>query len=294
MTISRRRFLSISAAAVACVRPANAAPIRWQGQALGAEVSIVLHAPEPLAHAALTDVQALLREVDAQFSLYDPASALSTLNRDSGLNRPAPMFMALMAAADGINHATKGLFDPTLQPLWQAIARGTPSAVAADAVGWHRIRTSSQKITLARGQALTFNGIAQGFATDLVADALAARGLRETLINIGEYRGIGGAWKLGISDPTHGMLGMRTLTDGAIATSSPLATPLGDHGHIIHPTRLPLWSTVSVEAADATTADGYSTAMTLATRAEILEMKRHDTSLRRITLVDPQGDLSTI
>ena len=144
-----------------------------------------------------------------------------------------------------------------------------------------------------RVQALTLNGIAQGFATDLVTDVLSAHGLENALVNIGEYRSLGGPWRLALSDPNHGDLGVRTLRGSAIATSSPAATPLGTNGHILHQSALPKWSSVSVEASSATLADSLSTAMVLASREEI-EAMREQVAFSRITLVDQSGDLITL
>ena len=74
-----------------------------------------------------------------------------------------------------MHRATGGAFDPSVQPLWQALARGGDVEAARALTGWERV-TIGQDITLAPGQALTFNGIAQGFATDVVTDLLASRG----------------------------------------------------------------------------------------------------------------------
>jgi thiamine biosynthesis lipoprotein len=50
------------------------------------------------------------------------------------------------------------------------------------------------------GQALTFNGIAQGFATDLVVGELQAAGAEKVLANIGEYAGFGGIRRVMLID----------------------------------------------------------------------------------------------
>lgn len=86
---------------------------------------------------------------------------------------------------------------------------------------------------------------------------------------------------------------MRTLTTGAIATSSAQATPLGVHGHNLRRAALPQWSTVSVEAPNATLADNLSTVMI---HAPLDQMKTvHEAGeTTRITLVDQHGDLATL
>ncbi len=292
MKLNRRRFLSISAACMLAT-PARAQVHRWQGRALGAEVEIALHAPADVAVPALDRARTSLDHVMAQFDLFDPASAVSRLNRTGHLDGPDPLFHSLMQACTQVHAATGGLFDPTVQPLWRALAEGHPPDAARALIDWSRVRHSAASVTLGDGQALTFNGIAQGFATDLVAEALQEAGLDRTLVSIGEFRGTGGPWKLGIMDPEIGMFGTRTLTSSAIATSSPKAVPLGGHGHILHGQAKPIWSTVSVEAATATMADGFSTALTMASLADI-RAAAGTFGIRRITLVSDQGEVSTV
>ena len=291
MKITRRRFLTISAAMAAT--PAWAAPQHWQGRAFGAYVSLTIRGAKDVATEVIDAARRIIADVEALFSLYDPASALSQLNATGAMLRPASRFLTLMQAADDGHRLTDGLFDPTVQPLWQALAHGTDPTQAGLAIGWERVRFDHSAITLGQDQALTFNGIAQGFATDLVTEAFAALGLTDVLVNIGEYRALGGPWRLAVSDPAHGRLGMRTLRTGAIATSSPSAMSLGDQSHILHPQRQPQWSTVSVEARTATMADCISTALCLATRDQIADIRAAD-GIHRITLVDFNGDLTTL
>jgi len=292
MTLNRRRFLSISGASLVA-SPAWAQVHRWQGYALGAEVEITLRAPAGIAKPALKRSRALLDQVEAQFNLFDPTSAVSQLNRVGLLKNPDQMMSALMRLSAQIHAATGGLFDPTVQPLWRALAEGRDTSAARKLIGWSRVRHSASSITLGKGQALTFNGIAQGFATDLVADALSRAGLDQTLVNIGEFRGAGGPWTLGISDPMLGHIGTRTITSAAVATSSPAAVPLAGQGHILHGHATPLWSTVSIEAEQATLADGFSTALTMAPLTTIRALKGKF-GIRRITLVDAEGDVTTV
>ena len=169
------------------------------------------------------------------------------------LHQPGGDFIALMEACDLAFNATGGLFDPTVQALWAAMATETEQGSRED---WSAVRFSAEVIELAPRQTLTFNGIAQGFATDRVTEVLERHGLVNALVNIGEYRALGGPWRLGVSDPHHGLLGMRSLSGRrAIATSSARATLVGGRSHILHHTRAPIWSTVSVEADTATLAD---------------------------------------
>jgi thiamine biosynthesis lipoprotein len=291
MTLTRRRFLAISAAALAT--PARATPVHWQGFALGAEISLALHAPEPIARKALKQVRNRLALVEALFSLYDPSSALSQLNRNGILRNPPPLFTDLMALCTQAHSATKGLFDPTIQPLWQALATGGPTGPARDNIGWQRVR-QGDPVRLASGQALTFNGIAQGFATDLIRADLAALGLGKALINIGEFAALGGPFRLGLVDPDQGLFATRRLENSTIATSSPTAMPLGVQTHILYPGRTPQWSSVSVQTQTAALAAALSTAFTLMSLDEITAVKRTLPYQMEATLLAANGDLQTV
>ncbi|MCB1332207.1 MAG: FAD:protein FMN transferase [Roseivivax sp.] len=290
--MNRRRFLALSAA-FACA-PRLALAHTWQGRALGAEVSVTLTGPRAMAESALAAIPPLLEAIEAQFSLYREGSALNELNAAGRLVRPGAMMRALLAEAGRAHALTGGLFDPTVQPLWQALAMGADPAPARAAIGWHRVTATAEAVTLAPGQALTLNGIAQGYATDLVRDLLAAHGATRALVDIGEFAALGGPFSLGVEDPAQGLVATRRLSDGAIATSSPGALSLGASGHILAPDgRAPLWSTVSVEARSATLADALSTAAVFLDRGR-LETLKDSANVARITAVAPDGRLITV
>ncbi len=289
--MNRRRFLLISAAMAAT--PAFASRESWSGRALGAEAQITLEAPREIAEPALAAARETLAEIEALFTLHAP-SALTRLNARGHL-RMTPAFADLVQAADDAHRMTGGLFDPTVQPLWRALAEGRDPGPARALIGWERVTHDGRSITLGEGQALTFNGIAQGYATEAVHRTLAAHGLTRALIHVGEYAAISGPYRLGLSDPASGLVATRTLIDGAIATSSPAATPLNGAGHILHQTARPRWSTVSVEALDATLADALSTALCLAEfdMAKVIRARAGD-AVTRITLVDAKGNIRTL
>ena len=286
--MKRRRFLQIAAAAIAC--PRGAAASGWQGTALGADVSVMLTGPG--AEAALTRLRGTLDRMEALFSLYRP-SALTALNATGSLSLPDPAFLALCRTADDAHRLTAGRFDPTVQPLWTALATGGDATAARALIGWDRVQITPDRIALAPGQALTFNGIAQGFATDVVTAELAAAGFTHALVNVGEYRAIGGPWRIGLSDPAFGELAQTTLTGRAVATSSPAAILVGGRPHILSADdTAPRWSTVSVTAPTAAQADALSTAFCLldrtAIRATLAALP--DTQAR---LIDAIGNLTT-
>jgi len=127
--------------------------------------------------------------------------------------------------------------------------------------------------------AITLNGIAQGYITDRIIDCLQEAGFQHVLVQMGEFfargrRADGRLWRVGIGHPSEdGFLERTTLDNQAIATSSPVGTPLScDDGSIAHHLFDPRsgkpgahWQSVSVIAGRAVVADGLSTAIAVFT-----------------------------
>lgn len=285
--LTRRRFLTVSAAAIALPYGASAKPpvARWRGFALGASASMTLVGlPEGTAQAVFTAVEAEIARLEGIFSLFRRDSALSRLNESGKLESPPPELLELITLSGALHRATNGAFDPTIQPLWQLHAhraaeglrpRRDEIAEAQRRSGWRYLRHDTRSLSFDRpGMALTFNGIAQGYIADRVATLLRARGLTDVLIDMGEIAALGrrpdGApWRAGIALPEGEVVREVTLGERALATSAPHGTLLdraGEIGHILDPrSGRPggQWQLVSVAAGRAALADGLSTAFCL-------------------------------
>lgn len=276
MTLTRRRFLTISAAAAAIPRSAaaSAASARWRGMALGAPASVTLSGVSPQeARPVFAALEAELNRLEEIFSLFRDTSALCRLNRDGHLRTPPAELLEVLSLSDTLHTGSGGAFDPTVQPLWQALAAGKETARARKAIGWGGVQFDTAAIRFTRtGMALTLNGIAQGYLTDRAADLLKAHGFSNILVDIGEIAASGhkpdGPWQAGISDTDGTVLKRVTLSDVALATSAPGGTRLpGGEGHILHPDgTAPRQRLVSVSAPRAVVADGLSTALCLLDR----------------------------
>ncbi|GAB4302892.1 MAG: FAD:protein FMN transferase [Roseovarius sp.] len=304
--LSRRRFLSITAAGVALAGGGAAgagagadagagagagagaeALYRWQGIALGAHATIALAHPD--AERLVARARDEIARLEAIFSLYRPDSALARLNAAGRLADPPLELLECLSLCAAAHDITQGAFDPTVQPLWALYARRAEAGVrpgeaelrqALGAVGWAHVRTSADAISLARpGMALTLNGIAQGYIADRVAALLRAEGLRNVLVDTGEIAALGhppgqAAWPVSLRDPEGRLVGRVRLGDRALATSAPLGTRIGagGAGHILDPRSglpaAPRWSLVSVTAPSAAWADALSTAGCLMARAD--------------------------
>jgi thiamine biosynthesis lipoprotein len=279
--LTRRRALTITAGAAGCFALGSGsgagAVYEWHGTALGAEGTILIDGIEPdvarrLVGLALGEIERLERV----FSLYRPDSEVSRLNRTGRLDRPSHDMRVLLDRSLSYWSATGGAFNPAVQPLWQFLSRhfaADPSAGDPDAdmlgetarlCDAGRIRIAADGIRLAPGMALTFNGIAQGYITDAVADLFRAEGLEHVLVQLGELRALPGhAWRVAIGGSRY----EAELVDGALATSEPAGTPLSADGrwhHLIDPRTGHSGSgltSVSVAAARACLADALSTGL---------------------------------
>ncbi|MCW8841935.1 MAG: FAD:protein FMN transferase [Rhodobacteraceae bacterium] len=277
MSLSRRHFLALSACGIASKAFAQGAVQRWRGRALGADLRLdVVGASRADIRRLWKDVAREVGRIEAHFSLYQ-ASDLGRLNETGLLMHPSSRVLELFRWADRLHKATNGVFDPTVQALWLAHADGLDVTTARERTGWDRVKVSQDRISLAPGMALTFNGIAQGYAADRVAALVRRAGFENALVDMGEIRALGrgadsAAWRVGIAGPSGDLLDTVELENRALATSSPGATRVGRDkaDHIMHPQgRSALWRTVAVSAPQAVLADGLSTAFCLMERKEI-------------------------
>ena len=296
-SMTRRRVLRIAASAAGLALAPGAVayaasvarPQRWEGVALGANASMTLYHPDPEAGArVLGDAVAEIRRLEKIFSLYRADSALSRLNRDGALDAPPAELLRLLSESRLYSEMTGGAFDVTVQPLWRLYAdhfaeagadQAGPSAAAIRRalalVDYRAVELDTSRIAFARpGMAMTLNGIAQGFATDRVADLLRGAGLENVLVDLGEMRALGAhpdgrPWNVGIKDPFAPARIAQSvdLANGAIATSGGYGLRFdaaGRYHHLLDPRRGDShgrYASLSVMAPTATQADALSTAL---------------------------------
>lgn len=321
MNVSRRRFISVTAAAAGlplfgfATDAAVPRPRVWSGAALGADARLQILHPDPAVADRL--IAASLREVErleAILSLYRPDSALCRLNRVGAIEAPPLDLVRILSEARMYTGLTGGAFDVTVQPLWDLYARHFadpdarpegPSAVeiarAASFVGEAAIDVSPSRIGFARpGMSVTLNGIGQGYVTDRIVELLRTNGIEHALVDMGEIRAVGDRsagdpWRVGLEDPrTPGEIAARiALSDRAVSTSGGYGTTFDANrrfNHIVEPasgltSRRVL--AVSVEASTATEADALSTAFAVLPRPAAVAITR----ARGLTthFVDPDG-----
>ncbi len=291
--VTRRRVLTLLGAAAGLPLVAGRAargtlPVfEWRGQALGAEARLLLaHPDEAEARRAAGRCVAEVARLERIFSLFDPASELSRLNRDGRLAAPSHDLRILLADSQRFGELSEGAFDVTVQPLWRLYADhfarpghdpAGPSerriAAASRLVDYRKIDLAPGRIALAApGMGITLNGIAQGYITDRAADLLRDSGFDSVLVQLGETRALGGPWRVGLADPRGGSetTADLDLVNQAVAVSSGAAArfdPAGRHHHLFDPaTGASALRTlaVTVIAGRATAADALSTALAVA------------------------------
>ncbi len=291
--LSRRRFLTISAAACGSLSlgsPARAEPLtQWRGVALGAEASIVLRHRD--AERIIATARAEIERLEKVFSLHRADSAIVRLNKAGRLEGPPFELLELLGQCGRLHEATSGIFDPTIQPLWETYAEHYASGNAPDEaaishamkrIGWEGVSLKAAEVSFTRpGMALTLNGIAQGYIADRVAGLLRSEGLTDVLVNTGELHAIGGhpdggGWPVSLDVGGRRIERAIELRDAALASSAPLGTAFdasGLVGHILSPktgrSAEVNWRLVSLAGPSAALVDGLSTAMCLMSRPEI-------------------------
>ncbi|WP_228894942.1 FAD:protein FMN transferase [Pseudoduganella aquatica] len=253
-------------------------------QAFGTTITVtVAHDDGAQAQAAMAAALHEAQAVDKLMSIYHPASQVFRLNRDGALTEPDARLLVVLAQARALSQLTDGAFDVTVQPLWLAYSEAAQRGLLPDAqvlrqarsrVGWRNLsfRRSEARFLLP-GMSITLNGLAQGYAADLALAALRRHGIRNALLDTGEFaasgmKAPGQLWALGIRDPRDS----QSCTDIVLARDRCIATS-GDyeavftqdrvHHHIFDPERgdsPPELAGVTVLAPSALLADGLSTA----------------------------------
>jgi len=293
-SVNRRRAIAIFAATAgsgvigAAARPRAAPGFVWSGVAMGSHAQILFAGcSEQDARDAIAMVSAEIERLEQALSLFRADSQIVRLNRVGTLDAPSADLRAALALALDIAAASDGLYDPTVQALWEAHVdwfganpdAGLPPdaliAAARAAVDWRRIALSAGTIRLGANQRITLNGLGQGYVTDRVADLLRQRGFRHVLVDLGEQRALGSrpngaAWSIGRAGGAP-----IALADGALATSEGAGCILGAGGaahHLFDPRSgrsAAHWRRIIVHHASAAIADALSTTLYAAGPDEI-------------------------
>lgn len=262
---------------------------------MGTRLSIETGGPAP--EQAFEEAFAEVSRLELILSNWITTSEISRLNVEAGrapVRCSRELFGALNAALRWAE-TTGGAFDPTVEPLTQALGLrddgrtpGDASAGVAPAsdtsaesvpIGWRHVHLlpAARSVRFdAPGVGIDLGGIGKGIALDAAARTLQRHGVRSALLDFGgQVLAIGrppkqGAWAVGIADPDERdrSIAVIEIADLSVATSGNAERSImrqdGPIGHILDPrTRRPATfvGSVTVAARDATSADALSTAL---------------------------------
>lgn len=200
----------------------------------------VAHRSEEIARAAIKDAMEELHRADDLMSSYRPESTISRINRQasSGKVHVEEEVFRLLQEAVSIGRQSGGAFDVTILPvaeLWDfnrdgKIPDGASLAKNVKLVGYQNIEFDQDGHSVGfkkEGMGLDLGGIAKGWAVDRAMERIAARGVRNAIIDAGGDLRISGArpgrgfWRIGVQHPREPgqLLATFELSDTAIVTS---------------------------------------------------------------------------
>lgn len=253
---------------------------------------------EPEMRAVSATIETLLADISRQMSTYDDRSEISTFNHATATNTAMSVsadFARVTARALEVAQATGGAFDPTIAALvtawgfaqprpddWQPPSREAIQT-ALSSVGFTNVVVTGNALSKWRADnTLDLNGIAPGYAADVIAERLLMAGCSNVFVEMsGEIMARGDSpngvgWRSAIETPVRDS-GVASqpyfrsvpLNNQAIATSGDYRNYYkyaGQiHGHIIDPrsgnTVSNAVASVSVIAPDCMTADAIATAL---------------------------------
>lgn len=186
-------------------------------------------------------IKAELMKVDYSLSPFNKESVITAINNNEDV-KPDKMFMDVFQLAMDVSRETDGAFDITVAPLVNAWGFGfksgeKPTARQVDSlrhiIGYQKISVDNGKIRKQDPRMmLDCSAIAKGYGTDVVANFLRSRGVKNFMVEIGGEIVTCGVnperlpWKVGVIKPeddslsvSHELQTILNVTDIAMATS---------------------------------------------------------------------------
>jgi len=261
------------------------------GYAQGTSYHITYYAMDSLATSF--EVDQILNGIDSSLSLYKSYSLICRFNNsDTGVVMDSH-FKRVLTKSLEIYKKTMGMADATVMPLVQAWGFGViPVKQFPDSTAIKNLMkcVGSEKLYIKNNTLyktnpcvnLDFNGIAQGYSVDVLAEMLERKSILNYMVELGgEIRLKGKKWpsgepiKIGIETPDDqdfqrfAMQKILVVDSGGITTSGSyrkyLKMDKRQISHLIDPhTGYPVVNelvSVTVCAKDAITADGYDNAL---------------------------------
>ena len=188
------------------------------------------------AEDALADARVRVEEVEALWSVTDEGSEIYRANHSGGEPVNVSEETAeLVSFAFEMAEKTDGALEPTIYPVLRAWGFTTdtkqvPSQEEINAllgdVGHEKITLDGTLLTVPEGMELDLGAVGKGYAGDLAAEAVRARGIECAILSLGGNiqavgsRPDGTDWRVGLRSPWEdGTLGVLRVSDQAVVTS---------------------------------------------------------------------------
>jgi thiamine biosynthesis lipoprotein len=224
--MSRRLFITTWAIAALCAGCARApSELVLSGPTQGTTYTIkIAGTPQEVDEDAVRrTIDEVLANIDREMSTYRADSAIAQFNAAQSTDWiDVPVGLArVVDAALKVSERTNGAFDITVAPLvaaWGFSTSGEPDTLPSDAqlaalrarIGHRRLEVRFEPAALRKlvpSLTVDVNGIAPGYAVDVLAERFKALGLRNFMIDIGGevlVRGRNAAdtpWRIAVERP---------------------------------------------------------------------------------------------
>lgn len=171
--------------------------------------------------AALSEAKEEILRIEKLFSVTDPNSEISALNKGETLTSPSADLISLLNYADELYKNTDGMYDITVYPLlisWGFTTSNGPSVPTSEAIEKALAEIDASRITVTRdesgaytvsagGAMLDLGSIAKGYAGSRAAELLKAKGVSSAILILGGNvqtlgkKPSGKGYTVGIADP---------------------------------------------------------------------------------------------
>lgn len=205
---------------VACQPSVNEKVYLIEGEAQGStyHIKYIAERDENLKPA----IDSILEVIDRSMSTYRPDSAISKINQGDTTVVVDEHFRKVFEVSQQIWQESEGLFDPTVGVLVNAWGFGKQKISEADLptdkkidslrkyVGFDKVALTEKNLIKKRYTEILFdfNAIAQGYTSDVVANYLSARGIKNYIVEIAGEMYLKGkntvedkSWTIGVENP---------------------------------------------------------------------------------------------
>lgn len=205
---------------VACQPSVNEKVYLIEGEAQGStyHIKYIAERDENLKPA----IDSILEVIDRSMSTYRSDSAISKINQGDTTVVVDEHFRKVFEASQQIWQESEGLFDPTVGVLVNAWGFGKQKISEADLptdkkidslrkyVGFDKVALTEKNLIKKRYTEILFdfNAIAQGYTSDVVANYLSTRGIKNYIVEIAGEMYLKGkntvedkSWTIGVENP---------------------------------------------------------------------------------------------